>query len=1349
MLKGSDANGKVDTDETNAATSQRLQDATTTPPVTVDPAVVDDDGKGALASDGHGPTTPDNEDVEVEGSSRASQRPLQLQLVGEKLSTISENATNDSLETRIEAAGQSSSAQGSIAQTPAAAFNSSEMVAMDTVEAQASALSNSTVLSQPAAATAATLSGPARRSRNESFKQFTERVRTFSNDLLRSIEMAHDIADLRNSNFSAATQSAAAQQYYSNLESSQDDHHEQAMGGHLAVGGSSTTHPRHRYLPKSKSRSSEMSHHHVSSCSDFDEETPVYYVDRSTAQASPHVVSRASIEDETIREEAEEEGQASRNQSVKRRAATISMMTGGQAPVVTIKPRLDSEKQSVSTGPTLPQAAGAGTATPQLSSLRLEGDKTLSLGSKDHASLYTHSTNRLDNSAPSPTAETVAAAKVDTQVIQDMGKDQTDFRVKTKTVMKNGVKKKIPDDIHISILEVFIYLWGVTTFFVDLISDIILSVEYFNNDSKWLGTLTLMFVIIPNLTLSLFSLSWYIDTYNLTRNSIIHANQNGKASSSKHKRIHEQSTFDKIIFWFMTVLFVVFQLDLIWKYIQGFVFTLKGWVCRSILRNPKWEKYYIEKQIKCDTDIGMLRLIDVFLDSGPQVLLQLYVITTQDLKDSKGSGVFALPFNNGNIGKRELKQLVSIISSLFSMGYALAGYHRCLRNQQFIFCLEQNEQDKSMARPMRWQDKPLPRPMRWISTFMQFFWYLFLITPRVLSMAIFASTYRAWFFMIILIHWLVMYFWILTLKTNYCITSQDVYNAREEIFEKFYNFVCSFIYIFVYFNLKSGATRFRYLIYYIIYYAENVIFGVCYFLSPIEPNYTYKLTMLVIVLGGFWVAITFQVIYYLHCHPSHDIRVCVKKKKQFHLVHAKKLRPPLLSSESESDAASNLSVPYLMNHKSNLNDKSTTKDGPGEARSADHGEMGLIAEIESDRNAQMTKAKTRGESNGSREQQQNSAPLFSFQSLVKDETSKQSVKLVGNDSHNNKLVNRFSAKLSKTRQQQVKPIVDDTQQAIRNCNYPASSSSSSIVNYDNSSSSVKLISINRLNSASLLSPLKSSSAADTTGAKYETLTNTENGQNDSEPAAVAAVNSGGGGSGSNSVKRFNKNGKTSVNKDPLAINLKPSSRPKKSKKQPYSKQTSLSNNPIVVSGGSSSSKSNDSIASSVAVLNESKTKQRPSKELRKRVTNEQSNLAFKAKSSDVEANDGDDEDIELSRRNSATKSSAHSIASIHLKDFRLDTPKSMSSISSFLSFSNVSMTSDDDSLFFKNSIHLSQLNLKPSMLHLSEDEFVDVQSIFEPQNELDSPQNVIFRRELAGVAANSPPLANTDELDDL
>ncbi|CAF0712513.1 unnamed protein product [Brachionus calyciflorus] len=619
------------------------------------------------------------------------------------------------------------------------------------------------------------------RSRSDSLRQLTDKFRSFSIDIVRSIENAHEMADLKHSNFSAATQTAAANA---------------ALCHHNLL---------YDYPIQNESKTESQD--------DFNEN---YTCSKTSYKSSQTFDSNSETES----------------------AQGSNKIHDVPLDEINIKDQEDVKR------------------------VNFENNQNVNIN---------NSNNNVDTS------------------------DQVDFSTRKRFIIKDGTKKSIPDDIHISILEVFIYLWGVITFFADLISDIILGFDYYHSSRIWLAIMTMMFVIVPNFTLSLFSLSWYIDKY-VSEKKI--QEQKFKHSNNAQESHLPNTPCQSITFWIMTVLFVMFQLDLVWKYIQGFIYTLKGWACRSIFHNLKWEKYYIEKQIKCDTDIGMLRLIDVFLDSGPQVLLQLYVITTQNLNEIGSAKIVVFTFKDFQTTSTEIKQLISILSSLFSMGYALAGYHRCLRNQQFIFSLETN--------------KPLPRPMRWISTIMQFIWYLILIAPRVLSMALFASTFRSWFFMIIFTHWLIMYFWILRLKTNYCITSEEVYSAREQIFEKFYDLVCSFIYIFVYFNLKAGPTRYRYLIYYIIYYCENILFCTCYFLFSKEQNFAYKLSLLLIVVFGFWIAITFQIVYYLHCHPSHKIQVCVRESNKFYFIHKKMLKATDFYDLSES---------YLANEENFKNSK--------------------------------------------------------------------------------------------------------------------------------------------------------------------------------------------------------------------------------------------------------------------------------------------------------------------------------------------------------------------------------------------------------------------------------------------
>ena len=73
----------------------------------------------------------------------------------------------------------------------------------------------------------------------------------------------------------------------------------------------------------------------------------------------------------------------------------------------------------------------------------------------------------------------------------------------------------IPDTMTINVFEVFIYAWGVFAFFFDMVTDLVLAHAYYLEGAFWLFLLTLMCVILPNITLSVFSLVWYIDSSQL------------------------------------------------------------------------------------------------------------------------------------------------------------------------------------------------------------------------------------------------------------------------------------------------------------------------------------------------------------------------------------------------------------------------------------------------------------------------------------------------------------------------------------------------------------------------------------------------------------------------------------------------------------------------------------------------------------------------------------------------------------------------------------------------------------------------------------------------------------------
>ncbi|CAF3360827.1 unnamed protein product [Rotaria socialis] len=444
----------------------------------------------------------------------------------------------------------------------------------------------------------------------------------------------------------------------------------------------------------------------------------------------------------------------------------------------------------------------------------------------------------------------------------------------------------IPDTMTINVFEVFIYAWGVFAFFFDMVTDLVLAHAYYLEGAYWLFILTLMCVILPNLTLSVFSLVWYMDssqlkaaandqtkthyeishqttfsqTEDLIENDTTEDQVDAHISRIRHppqkpeeevkrKAFRLSSTTANIFTWIIRIVILVLQLDLCLKYIRGLYYTWKGFQKRH---NPKWKRFYLTKQILIDADIALLRVFDCFMDSGSQVILQLYIMLRLGSTSMKFDTLFA-------------KQCLSIISSLGSLAYALSGYSRCWRHMQLTHS------------PHGWpKGKSPPQLVSWWSTIIQWFWYLFLITPRVLALAMFAATFRSWFWIILVGHWFGMLFWILRFRTIFCISDQTKYNPREAIFEKCYNLVCSYIFIFCYMNLRKGDTRLHYIGFYTIYYIENVSFSIIYAIHSAETNSVLKYSLVTFVCVGFWFAVFFQFIYYRFLHPSDHVRISTK-----------------------------------------------------------------------------------------------------------------------------------------------------------------------------------------------------------------------------------------------------------------------------------------------------------------------------------------------------------------------------------------------------------------------------------------------------------------------------------------
>uniref|UniRef100_A0A8C4RV37 XK-related protein n=1 Tax=Erpetoichthys calabaricus TaxID=27687 RepID=A0A8C4RV37_ERPCA len=217
-------------------------------------------------------------------------------------------------------------------------------------------------------------------------------------------------------------------------------------------------------------------------------------------------------------------------------------------------------------------------------------------------------------------------------------------------------------------------------------------------------------------------------------------------------------------------------------------------------------------------DVNMLRLLETFLESAPQLVLQLCIMIQKNRAET-------LP----------CKGLCSL-ASLLSLAWVLASYHKLLRDSR--------DDKKSMS---------------YRGALIHIFWRLFTISSRVLSFALFASIFQLYFGIFVVVHWCVMAFWIVHGGTDFCMSKWE---------EVLFNMVVGIVYIFCWFNVKEGRTRYRMVAYYAVVLTENAALTfLWYFYRDPAATDSYAVPALCGVFLSFATGVVFMLLYYGVLHP--------------------------------------------------------------------------------------------------------------------------------------------------------------------------------------------------------------------------------------------------------------------------------------------------------------------------------------------------------------------------------------------------------------------------------------------------------------------------------------------------
>ncbi|KAL3984136.1 4a-hydroxytetrahydrobiopterin dehydratase [Sarotherodon galilaeus] len=333
---------------------------------------------------------------------------------------------------------------------------------------------------------------------------------------------------------------------------------------------------------------------------------------------------------------------------------------------------------------------------------------------------------------------------------------------------------------------------GVCTFLADWGSDVWVATEFYcRGDFFWFGVLVGL-MVLSSVVVQMFSWFWFKYDRELPGFSA----QTGAKSVLFGDRVK------------LSCLLHVLQLGFLFRHISAIRQGFRVWWRKE--EGSEYAVYLIH-------DLSMLRLIETFCESAPQLTLMIYVI----LRTNKARTV----------------QFVSIAASTTSIAWMVVDYHRSLR----AFLVDKAKQG-------------------WGSSLIYFLWNLLLIAPRVAALALFSSVLPGFIAAHFLMLWFVFLLWAWQQRTNFMDSVGGEWLYRSTV---------GLIWYFSWFNVAEGRTRGRSLIYHSFMTIDGAILLVTwwYYRDLVQTD-AYVLPLLISLPLTYLLGLLFKTLYYCCFHPK-------------------------------------------------------------------------------------------------------------------------------------------------------------------------------------------------------------------------------------------------------------------------------------------------------------------------------------------------------------------------------------------------------------------------------------------------------------------------------------------------
>ncbi|KAM6900042.1 XK-related protein 8-like [Xenentodon cancila] len=333
---------------------------------------------------------------------------------------------------------------------------------------------------------------------------------------------------------------------------------------------------------------------------------------------------------------------------------------------------------------------------------------------------------------------------------------------------------------------------GVCTFLLDWGSDVWVATEFYcRGEWFWFGVL-IGLMVLSSVVVQMFSWFWF---------------RYDRVLPGFEDHAGTETVFcgDRVkLFCLLHVL----QLGFLCRHISAIRQGFRVW-----WRREKGSEY----AVYLTHDLSMLRLIETFCESSPQLILMVYVMLRTN--------------------KARTFQFVSMAASTTSIAWMVVDYHRSLRS--FL---------------------PDKAKQGWGSSLVYFLWNLLLIGPRLATLALFSSVLPGFIAPHFLLLWPAFVLWAWQQRTKFMDSTGGEWLYRATV---------GLIWYFSWFNVAEGHTRGRSIIYHSFITTDGGVLLAtwwCY-RDPVQTE-VYALSLLVALSLAYLLGLVFKALYYCCFHPK-------------------------------------------------------------------------------------------------------------------------------------------------------------------------------------------------------------------------------------------------------------------------------------------------------------------------------------------------------------------------------------------------------------------------------------------------------------------------------------------------